>query len=413
MSDTAAAVPEKTRPTVARGVHATWIYTLSSIVFFVVFIGAVLIVVGLTAFTRSNTIIDAVIVVFMFASLVLQTRYCWFLRVGIGGGLPYPAWTLSVAALPGIVWTLGLFSAELWQFTPLPLWVSTVLIACLVSRRARWLMVAAGIILFAMHAVSAHAILGGGAEIGGLSDGIQVYIYATMMPFAVIFSLWWWNIVVELDRHRRSAAELAIAKERLRFAADLHDIQGHHLQVIALKAELAERMLERDPVAAREQLQETRLVAAQALQETRSLVAGYREVGLDNELRNAREVLSAASATCVLKVDALPASVDARRALAFVVREATTNILRHSNASHVEIALQTENGCSSLTIVNDGVDAVPTSTEGTGLAGLRARVADRGGTLAIAMSDERFELIASIPDIASNDSFDHVEQPHG
>src|SRR5690606_35384605 len=131
-------------------------------------------------------------------------------------------------------------------------------------------------------------------------------------------------------------------RERLRFAADLHDIQGHHLQVIALKSELAERLLDTNPDAAREHIHETRTIARQALEETRSLVYGYRDVALADELENAREVLAAAGARCELDIGVLPDDAEARRTLALVVREATTNILRHSAATKAWIRLGAE-----------------------------------------------------------------------
>ncbi|MBF2720921.1 histidine kinase, partial [Psychrobacter sp. NG254] len=171
------------------------------------------------------------------------------------------------------------------------------------------------------------------------------------------------------------------------FASDLHDIQGHHLQVIALKSELAERMLAIDPEAAREHIHETRMIAKQALEETRSLVAGYREVELDNELENAREVLAAAGAQCDLAVG--------------TVREATTNILRHSEATQVSIQLDSNDSESTLVISNNELRSSASAGEvlGSGLVGLRSRVATLGGTLDTAVDDagDRFELSVRIP----------------
>lgn len=401
-----------TRRTAERSVHATWLYTLGSIVFIYLVFDTILLVHGLVTFTQSGTTTHALIVALLLASTVVHVRYCWFLRVGLGGGLPHPAWTIGMLAASVLTWVLGFFTDELWPVTPLPLWMALVLIASLISTRARWWMIAAGAALTIGYYLFSLRTLPSSAFDADSANNPILITYAALLPLMVLLSLWWWDLVVELDRHRRSAAELAIAKERLRFAADLHDIQGHHLQVIALKSELAERMLQRDPAAAREQLRETRLIAAEALQETRSLVSGYREVGLDDELRNAREVLSAAGARCELRLDALPTSADARRALAFIVREATTNILRHSTASRVHISLRHESGCSTVTIVNDGVDAphAPNAT-GTGISGLRARVSELGGTLTTAITDERFELSASIPD-AVGSTVDDEENAH-
>jgi two-component system sensor histidine kinase DesK len=189
--------------------------------------------------------------------------------------------------------------------------------------------------------------------------------------------------------------------------------------VISLKSELAERLLEIDPAAARELVHETRLIAKQALEETRSLVAGYRHVAFDDELENAREVLTASGAECTLRLGPLPADALAQSALASVVREATTNILRHSEATTVTIDLTTTSERVELAIVNDGVpvqsthatDATDASVpgpaargvvsraQGSGVAGLRERLAAVGGTLETSTdaSGTRFELRATVP----------------
>ncbi|BDZ55310.1 hypothetical protein GCM10025870_23830 [Agromyces marinus] len=242
--------------------------------------------------------------------------------------------------------------------------------------------------------------------------GWALVLYAVMLPFMILTSLWFWWVVQELDRHRRASAELAVTRERLRFASDLHDIQGHHLQVISLKAELAERLLAIDPDAAREHLHETRLIAQQALEETRHLVAGYREIALDDELENAREVLAAAGARCELRVAALPEDAAVRGALGAVVREATTNILRHAEASEVRIEVESGADGASLVIVNDGVrvegareagagaGAGSGRVPGSGLAGLRERLAAVGGRLdtrVAGRSGDRFEVRAGVP----------------
>ncbi|WP_449374388.1 sensor histidine kinase [Arthrobacter psychrolactophilus] len=227
----------------------------------------------------------------------------------------------------------------------------------------------------------------------------MLLVYAAGMPLVILSSLWWWRIVVELDKHRMIAGELAVAQERLRFAADLHDIQGHHLQVIALKSELAERLLSANPDAAREHIHETRLIAKQALEETRSLVSGYRETVLENELENAREVLSAAGAHCELTLDTLPSSPALRTALAMTVREATTNILRHSDATHASIIWARTSDGATLTISNNGISGQAASqpSAGNGLTGLRERLEALQGTLNVTVNAERFELQAAIP----------------
>ncbi|MFF3601812.1 sensor histidine kinase, partial [Kitasatospora indigofera] len=328
----------------------------------------------------------------------VQLRYCWFLRVGIAGGLPRPAWTVALLAPAVAVWLLGLFAPAAGVLAAFPLWIVICLIACLVPSRQRWMLLAGGLAAVVAQPLLA-AALTGQEPAYPLAGGWLLPVYGILLPIMLLSGLWWWEIVVKLDRNRRMAAELAVAQERLRFASDLHDIQGHHLQVIALKSELAERLLDIDVEAARANIHETRLIAKQALEETRLLVAGYREVALDEELENAREVLSAAGADCELDVDELPADAELHRALALTVREATTNILRHSGATRAAIRLRvTPEGCS-LSISNNGVSDVGTADDarGSGLIGLRERVAALGGELEAAAIADRFELRVQVP----------------
>jgi two-component system sensor histidine kinase DesK len=383
----------------SRGVAATWSYTLSSILFIVVVLNAVVLFIAAERDASSQTPLDKILLILMVLAAAAQLRYCWFLRVGRGGGLPRAAWTVALMVPAAAVWLLGLFASGGGVLAAFPLWVALCLLACLVPSRPRWLLLAAGLALLLAHPLLAATLSGSTYEFSIGVSGWLLPVYGLLLPVMLLSSLWWWEIVVKLDQHRLTAAELAVTRERLRFAADLHDIQGHHLQVIALKSELAERLLDIDVEAARANIHETRLIAKQALEETRLLVAGYREVALDEELENAREVLSAAGADCELDVDALPADAELHRALAMTVREATTNILRHSSATRAAIRLRvTSDGCA-LSISNNGVSDAGGADDarGSGLSGLRDRVAALGGQLDAAAIGDRFELRVQVP----------------
>jgi two-component system sensor histidine kinase DesK len=388
-----------------RSVHNTWLYTLGSIVFFFLFFDFILLLMMAERFTVSQDPLEAAVVIVTLLAVAMQVRYCWFLRVGREGGLPHAAWTVALVAPAAVTWVLGLVAPGASLLCAVPLWMAACLVACLLPKPQRWALLAAGVVITVGHPVLATQLSGRPLDLAGSSGGFMIAIYSATLPFMVLTSLWWWEIVVRLDRHRRIAAELAVTQERLRFASDLHDIQGHHLQVISLKSELAERLLAIDPEAAREHLHETRLIAKRALEETRSLVAGYREIALDDELENAREVLAAAGARCELRLDSLPSDAAVRSALAAVVREATTNILRHSTATDVRIALSTSAGTSTLEIGNDGVsdtaDVAGRATS-TGLAGLRDRLAALGGRLEATTdaASGRFRLRATVPVVA-------------
>jgi two-component system sensor histidine kinase DesK len=166
---------------------------------------------------------------------------------------------------------------------------------------------------------------------------------------------------VSRDEVARLAAADAVAEERLRFARDLHDLLGHSLSVIVLKAELARRRLERgEHDEARDEVNDLEQVARRSLEEVREAVTGYRVRSLDAELSGAREVLEAAGIDVKIAVAsdaALPSDID--QLLAWVVREATTNIVRHSSARHAGIDLARAGAAVRLEVSDDGVGAAP------------------------------------------------------
>ncbi|GAA1510855.1 two-component system sensor histidine kinase DesK [Agromyces terreus] len=399
----------------ARSVHATWLYTLGSIVFFIGFLDVVVALTMLETYLATRDPLTLWLIVLVVIASAVQLRYCWFLGAGRGGGLPHPGWTTALLVPAASVWLLGLFAPGNELAAAVPLWAAACVVACLLPKPRRRLLLLGSAVLAIVHPTLTAWATGEPFSLASSSNPWMLGIFSAMLPLMLLSSLWWWDVVVQLDRNRRTAAELAVTQERLRFASDLHDIQGHHLQVISLKAELAERLLEVDPAAAREHIHETRLIAKQALEETRSLVAGYRHVAFDDELENAREVLTASGAACELRVGTLPTDAAAQSALASVVREATTNILRHSEATAVSITLSSADGVASLSVVNDGVAdaaapvqsdrpgaggaAVAVTRSGSGLAGLRERLAAVGGLLETSTDAAagRFELRATVP----------------
>jgi two-component system sensor histidine kinase DesK len=180
---------------------------------------------------------------------------------------------------------------------------------------------------------------------------------------------------IELTVARKEFAELAVQEERNRFARDLHDILGHSLTVITVKAELAGRLMEANPARAAAEVADVEQLARAALADVRAAVAGYRELSLAGELVAARAALQAAE----VKAD-LPTVVDEvpeknRELFAWVVREGVTNVVRHSGAKKCTIRL----GASSVEVVDDGKGPAPSgSSTGHGLVGLRER-ADKVG----------------------------------
>lgn len=174
---------------------------------------------------------------------------------------------------------------------------------------------------------------------------------------------------------------LATVAERDRIARDLHDLLGHSLSVIVLKAELASRLADRDPARAIEEIRDVERVSREALAEVRKAVRGYRNSGFRDELARAREVLEAAGVALEADVarEQLPPVED--HALALVLREAVTNIIRHARASRCHVTLAPEGRGLALSVEDDGMGT--RGSAGEGVAGMRARVEQLGGTFAI------------------------------
>ena len=153
-----------------------------------------------------------------------------------------------------------------------------------VTSRQRWMVLGAAFALAVLTGTLADELA------TGFIGGSWVLTFAALC----IAQVWIWDVTLRLDEARANAAENAVLRERLRFAGDLHDIQGHQLQAIALKAQLAARLIGRDDEAARGHASDAHALALEALAETRQLVQGYRRVGLATELANAVGILRAA-----------------------------------------------------------------------------------------------------------------------
>jgi signal transduction histidine kinase len=194
----------------------------------------------------------------------------------------------------------------------------------------------------------------------------------------------------ELTVEREANARLAVAEERLRFARDFHDVLGRNLTLIAVTSDLAAGLARRGDPDAVDKMLDVRSLAHESAREVREVVTGYRAADLDTELAGARSVLRAAGITTRVIGDSTCVPGDAQTALAWVLREATTNVIRHSNATTctIEIGIHpgTEAGAAdtaTLRIHNDGAPPPdPLHPPGHGLAGLRERVKASGGHLA-------------------------------
>ena len=203
----------------------------------------------------------------------------------------------------------------------------------------------------------------------------------------------------ELVEARAEVARLAVADERERFARDLHDLLGHSLSVIALKAQLARKRLPHDPETAAADVADIETVTRDALREVRQTVSGYHRPALDAELEGARTALDAAGidATIDRPQVALPPDVEA--VLAWTVREAATNVIRHSGARHSAIRLVGALDQATVEVLDDGHGADAADGSGTGLIGLETRVREAGGRLEAGPRDDGpgFRVCAVVP----------------
>ena len=174
---------------------------------------------------------------------------------------------------------------------------------------------------------------------------------------------------------------LAKIAERERIARDLHDVLGHTLSVIALKSELASKLMERDPARAAQEIREVNDVARDALAQVRSAVTGYRASGLSAEFEAMRKAFVVAGVGLQVEAESVALPPSHENALALVLREASTNVLRHAQARTCTVKLEHRNNVALLEIVDDGRGGLP--REGNGLAGMRERLAALGGSLVL------------------------------
>ncbi len=226
-------------------------------------------------------------------------------------------------------------------------------------------------------------------------NGAPMLLLTALLPLFTSFTLWWWDIVVQLDRARTAAAALATTNERLRVANDVHDLQGHHLQVIALQLELAERLMPTDPEAALAQLRVARASVDAARQGTRDLALRLRGAPLPDEIRNAADLLTAAGLDVTVDLD--PTAGEAPvEALGPVVRETTTNALKHGAGSRAHLSLVRDGASWAYELSNDRRADAP-GAAGTGLASIRERITEAAGEVEITSTDDTFTVRARVP----------------
>ncbi|MGS2644104.1 histidine kinase [Streptosporangium sp. G12] len=208
------------------------------------------------------------------------------------------------------------------------------------------------------------------------------------------------SLVKVLYAARGEFARMAVARERLRVARDLHDLLGYNVSAMTLKSELAYRLLPGAADRARQELRDVLVVARRALAEVRVVAGGYLPMSLTAEAESAESMLSVAEIRVGVAVsrEGLPEALDT--VLAIVLREAVTNVLRHSKAQRCEIEAGVEDGWARLRVGNDGVEpelGTRSFETGTGLGNLTGRLEAAGGRLSVTVDGEWFQLTAEAP----------------
>jgi two-component system, NarL family, sensor histidine kinase DesK len=245
-----------------------------------------------------------------------------------------------------------------------------------------------------MAVIGAVVFDGGVAANLGTAMGSGVAVWLTGLVFVWLLGLLW-----AAEAGRDAEAGLVIAQERLRVSRELHDVLGHRLGIIALKAELASGLAATDPARSAAESDEIRAIAAATLAEARRAVHGETVADLPTQVASAELVLGSAGIETTVDIDTTQVPASSSRLLAAVVREAVTNILRHSDAHTVSITFHGTGPRPTLVIVNDGAGgprpgiAADAPSSRIGLASLAARCAAAGARLVSGpVDDGRFEV---------------------
>ena len=207
----------------------------------------------------------------------------------------------------------------------------------------------------------------------------------------------------QLEELHGELARMAAVQERLRVARDVHDLLGLGLSAVALKADLIGALIGRDDARAAAEIGEMGRICAAARADIRLVTGQDRRLSLPAELASAREILASAGIEVRADIPDGPLPAAADEVLAPVLREAVTNVLRHSAARTCLIELTADGGALRLHVANDGATQQPTAGlltaggGGRGLANLNARVRSAGGQLASRLAGGRFDLTAEIP----------------
>ena len=210
-------------------------------------------------------------------------------------------------------------------------------------------------------------------------DSFTVWYSTLISGFIVATILALFAAIRELRMTREELARTAVSEERLRFSRDLHDLLGHTLSVMVIKAQAVRKLIPRDGGLAVEQAADIETIGRDALRQVRLAVTGYRGRGLAAEIAGARMALRDTGIGLLVRQEGTPLPDEAGSLLGWAVREGVTNVIRHSGAGNCEIVVTGHDGAAVLSISDDGSGGPP--VKGNGLRGLTERVSGAGGRL--------------------------------
>ncbi|MGH3730604.1 MAG: sensor histidine kinase [Micromonosporaceae bacterium] len=317
----------------------------------------------------------------------------------------------SLAAARGVRpagWPLTLLALALLAGTPM-WWFSVNWISALWFPLASAVMVLRGRTAAALIAVAlaAQGVIAAGATVlsgGGAVDVVAFTAYNMVFLGFGVGALYWSALLVNriesLFATRVDLARSAVSGERRRMSRDLHDLLGQSLSAISLKGDLALRLVPRDRDAAQREVRDIAGIVQQAQQGVRAIARAEHEVTFDTEFDGAVALLEAGGLQVHTRLELPPLTDPVNALFAWAVREATTNILRHSQAQRCWLTGHSDGGRLRLVIANDGAAGLAPQdrpTSGSGLNGLAERAGDLAGQVRQEHHRGRFRLVVEAP----------------
>lgn len=292
-----------------------------------------------------------------FVGFVLGMRVGWRRPTRLVMGLYLLAIGGAALTIPAIGWEAASFLPFLMSYA-----------AYCIGTRWHWGAVIASIVIMTFDTVFA---LARSEQPSWLLIGIVL-----MMAAVNTINTWLIDRSIATDELRM---ELATSEERESVARDVHDLLGHSLTVVKLKAELAMRLMERDPAAARTELEEVVQITGEAISGVRSTVTGLRVSGFEEQLGESRAALESAGVSLTVSGESAALSPAQSLTAAWILREATTNVLRHASAAGVRVSVEP----GTLRVEDDGVGIRGRGRAGNGLRGMSERAAAAGAELQV------------------------------